>query len=383
MKTHLKALSALCAVLLCGCAAIKPSFDAQTPLIAEPFNETKNQSAVYRPVSWKALSGWKKDDHGEALTAFVKSCDRLAASPLWTKVCAEAKETSADDRVSARLFFETHFQPYEVIADGTNKEGLITGYYLPLLNGDRQKSKRFAYPIYKKPADLVVVDLRSFGINARKEARGRLSSDGRITPYYDRAAIDSNASLLAGNELLWVDDPIGLFFMHIQGSGLIRLPNGETRLVGYAEQNGRSYYPIGSHLVQIGAIRRDALSMQSIRAWLKANPQKMRETLNKNPSYIFFEERDANMGAFGALGAPLSPKRSIAVDPSFIPLGAPVFISAIDQSNDISRLCVAQDTGGAIKGAARADFFWGEGFEAEERAGKMRMQSAMWILLPK
>lgn len=370
-------------ILLCGCASLKPSFDAQTtPLIAESFDGAKNQSAVYRPVSWKELGGWKKDDHAEALIAFVKSCEINAAASIWAKTCAEAKETGADDRVSARLFFETHFQPYEVIADGKSRQGLVTGYYLPLLNGSKTKTARFAYPIYKKPSDLVVVDLQAFGVN-RKPTRARLTSDGMVTPYYDRAAIDSNASPLAGNELFWVDDPIGLFFMHIQGSGLIRFLSGETRLVGYADQNGRAYYPIGLYLIENGEIARDALSMQSIRAWLEANPKRMREVLNKNPSYIFFEEGNVSVGAFGAQGAPLSPKRSIAVDPSFIPLGAPVFIRAVDPSGDLSRLCVAQDTGGAIKGATRADFFWGEGFEAEERAGKMRMQSEMWILLPK
>jgi membrane-bound lytic murein transglycosylase A len=371
-------------VLLCGCAGIKPTFDAgESPPIAESFNVSKNQSAIYRPVSWKELSGWKKDDHGEALATFIKSCETINAKSIWTKTCAEAKASNADDRVGARLFFETHFQPYEVIADGNSKKGLITGYYLPLLNGAKKKGGRFIYPIYKKPADLVTVDLAAFGVTGRKNVRGRLTSDGKIIAYYDRAAIDSNASLLAGNELFWVDDPIGLFFMHIQGSGLIRVSNSETYLVGYAEQNGKPYYPIGLYLVEQGEIARDKLSMQSIRAWLEANPKRLWQTLHKNPSYIFFEEGNASVGAFGAQGAPLSPKRSIAVDPSFIPLGAPVFIRANDPDGDINRLTIAQDTGGAIKGATRADFFWGKGFEAEERAGKMRLESAMWILLPK
>ncbi|MDR2639211.1 MAG: MltA domain-containing protein [Helicobacteraceae bacterium] len=377
-------ISALTAALLCGCASYKPSFDAQnTPHISEAFGEAKNQSAIYRPVSWSELSGWKKDDHEEALKAFIKSCEAIGAKSLWAKSCAEAKDSGADDRVGARLFFETHFQPYEVIADGQSKKGLITGYYLPTLKGDTRKNGRYIYPIYKRPADLVTLNPKDFGLSSAKIIRGRLTKEGKIAPYYDRATIDSNASLLAGNELFWVDDPIGLFFMHIQGSGLIRLPNGETRLVGYAEQNGRSYYPIGLYLVQRGEIEREALSMQSIRAWLEANPRRTQETLHKNPSYIFFEEGNASAGAFGAQGTPLSPKRSIAVDPSFIPLGAPVFIKALDQRVDLSRLCVAQDTGGAIKGATRADFFWGEGFEAEERAGKMRLESAVWILLPK
>jgi membrane-bound lytic murein transglycosylase A len=380
-KSFASALSA--AALLCACSAVKPTFDADlTPQIEEPFSAAKNRSAIYRPASWKELGGWKKDDQSEALTAFIKSCEAIGLKSIWTKVCVEARETSANDRVGARLFFETHFQPYEVIADGNAKKGLITGYYLPLLNGSKTKSERFAYAAYKKPANLVTIDMEAFGVTGRKPARGRLTNEGRIVPYYARAAIDANASLLEGNELYWVEDPIGLFFMHIQGSGLIRLPNGETRLLGYADQNGRSYYPIGLYLAEQKEIPRDSLSMQSIRAWLEAHPQKMQSVLNKNPSYIFFEEGNASAGAFGSQGVSLSPRRSIAVDPSFIPLGAPVFIRS-DSPSGLNRLTIAQDTGGAIVGATRADFFWGEGFEAEERAGKMRLESSMWILLPK
>ncbi|MDR3162461.1 MAG: murein transglycosylase A [Helicobacteraceae bacterium] len=362
-----------------GCSAFSPQFNAEeTPQFAEMFPKSRNQSAVYAPVSWGAIGGWRKDDLSEALSAFVKSCRKMDSSLSWEKVCREAYSIDADDTVSARLFFETHFQPYEIYGDGNRRESLITGYYLPLLSGSRIKTERFRYPIYKKPSNLVVIDAKAFEIN-RKNLRAQLLENGRVVPYMARAEIESNDEPLRGNELFWVDDPIGLFFMHIQGSGLIQTENGEIHQIGYAEQNGRPYFAIGAYLYESGRIAKDDLSMQTIRTYLEKNQGEMFEIMHKNQSFIFFEEGNSTLGVFGTQGAPLTEKRSIAVDQSFIPLGSPVFIN----TDDLSRLTIAQDTGGAIRGAARADFFWGRGKEAEEKAGAMKASGKIWVLLPK
>ncbi|MGE4295901.1 MAG: murein transglycosylase A [Campylobacterales bacterium] len=371
-----------------GCAfksAPGSRFDPQTtPRIAEPFPLSRNQSAVYKPVAWSKLPGWRKDDHAEALSAFVRSCRVMQADARWTSACAEAAQLTPEDAVGARIFFETHFQPYEIIGDGQRSEGLITGYYLPLLKGSRTPGKRFKYPIYQKPADLVLVDLPAYG-RGEKPVRGRLTPEGRVVPYYSREQIDSALRPLAGNEIFWVEDPVALFFLHIQGSGYVELENGAVVQVGYAGQNGHSYYPIGRHLIERGAISAEEVSLQTIRGWLEKNPDQMWTVMNKNPSYVFFQEGNITEGAFGSQGVILSPKRSIAVDPGFIPLGTPVFVNAghPSQAGSLSRLTVAQDTGGAIRGPVRADFFWGQGELAEESAGKMKSQGRLWVLLPK
>ncbi|GHV02935.1 membrane-bound lytic murein transglycosylase A [Campylobacterota bacterium] len=378
MKLYLSLMVATI-VILGGCSAAAHGFDLdETVQIAEVFPQSKNQSAVYKPVSWKAIADWKKDDHNEALMAFVSSCEALRNDLRWKKVCAEARSIGELDSVGARLFFETHFQPYEMIGDGERSIGLVTGYYLPLLNGSRTKTARFAYPVYRKPKELVQIDLKAFSID-HKSIRGRLQSNGKIVPYYDRATIETDASLLKGNELFYVDDPIGLFFMHIQGSGLIKTPDGKIHQLGYSAQNGYPYYAIGKYLIEGKMIAKEDMSMQSIRKWLETHPSRMNEVMRKNRSYIFFEEANATLGVYGTQGTPLSAKRSIAVDREFIPLGSPVFISA----EALKRLTIAQDTGGAIKGAVRADFFWGQGNEAAQSAGKMQENGRLFILLPK
>ena len=358
----------------CGCAPKQPFAEADL-LIGEPYS-SHNQSALYRPVAWKALKGWKNDNHSEAIAAFLASCGVM--EERLQEVCGEAKLIESGDDTSARIFFETYFQPYEVIGDGEKVEGLVTGYYLPLLKGSRKQTARYKYPIYKKPSDMVIIDLNAFGLG-RKSVRGRVSSDGKVIPYYDRAAIDQQPQLLKGSELFWVDDPIKLFFMHIQGSGLVQTPDGNIHQLSYASQNGHPYYPIGAYLIENDQIPKAKISMHTIREWLLKNPKQMWSVLHKNPSYIFFEESDIKQGTRGTQGVALTDRRSIAVDPSFISLGTPVFISA----EEIKKLTIAQDTGGAIKGAVRADFFWGQGSDAETNAGNMKTNGRLFILLPK
>jgi membrane-bound lytic murein transglycosylase A len=240
--------------------------------------------------------------------------------------------------------------------------------------------------LYRVPDDLLVVDLAEVYPELKgMRLRGRL--DGRrIVPYYDRAQIEQGSAALSGREIAWVDDAIELFFLQVQGSGRIALDSGETLRVGYADQNGFPYRSIGRHLVERGELPLEKASMQGIQAWARANPDKLTDLLNHNASYVFFRELPADLaGPLGALGVPLTPRRSVAVDPGFVPLGAPVYIATTWplSSRPLNRLMLAQDTGSAIRGAVRADFFWGFGDEAAREAGRMKQPLRMWVLLPR
>ncbi len=236
------------------------------------------------------------------------------------------------------------------------------------------------------PEDLLVIDLGSLYPDLKgRRLRGRL--DGRrVVPYWSRAEIDSGQAPVEGKELFWVKDPVELFFLHIQGSGRVTLEDGQRVMVNYADQNGHPYRSIGRLLIESGAMTRDQMSMQNIKAWGWRNPDKIRQLLGENPSYVFFLSTEQDLPSPpGALGYPLAPERSLAVDPATIPLGSPVFLATTwpSSSRPLERLMVAQDTGGAIKGAVRADFFWGLGNEAAALAGRMKQEGRLWVLLPR
>ncbi|OQY20710.1 MAG: transglycosylase [Desulfobacteraceae bacterium 4572_35.1] len=335
-------------------------------------------------VSWDDLPGWTQDNHVAALRAFRASCRSLKKRPDWRDSC-EVAQLEVDEK-GARAFFQHHFRPWQLVNEDGSSDGLITGYYVPDLAGSRNSSTIFPYPIYKKPDDLLSIDLTSVYPELRGyRLRGRLVGQ-RVVPYFSREQIDSYEQPLHGQELFWVGDPVKLFFLQIQGSGRINLEDGTQVMVSYAEQNGHPYRSIGKLLLERGAMTRDQMSMQKIAAWGRNNPRKVQRLLNENPSYVFFRPLDAGVTTPpGAMGIPLTPQRSIAVDPRFIPLGAPVFLSTTFPGNEkpLQRLMVAQDTGGAIKGRVRADFFWGVGDEAGSYAGKMKQSGRMWVLLPK
>lgn len=350
-------------------------------------------------VSWAEVSGWMDDDPRAAWEPFLVGCSRLMAQPSWRETCALAQQLPAG--TSARSFFETHFMPYRVANADGSVQGLATGYYEPLLRGSRRKEGPYRYPLYAAPDDLLVVELAEINPELKHlRLRGRL--DGRrVVPYYPRAEIERGLPALAGKELLWVDDPVDLFFLQIQGSGRVRLPGGELVRVGYADQNGQPYRSIGRYLVEQGELKLEQASMQGIKAWGVANPAKLDALLAQNPSYVFFRELPATGsiqdsppggalpvtagGPVGALGVALTPERSIAVDPRHIPLGAPVFLATTwpNSARPLQRLVLAQDTGGAIRGAVRADYFWGFGDAAAAQAGRMRQPARMWVLLPR
>jgi membrane-bound lytic murein transglycosylase A len=340
----------------------------------------------YVAVDWKALPEWTRDRAAEALPALLSSCAGLRAQAEWTAVCASAAQLRAADDVAARRFFEAAFVPYRIRNADGSAEGMVTGYYEPLLAGSRTPGKIYRYPLYGVPDDLVAVDLAEQQPELRGlRLRGRL--EGRkLVPYYTRAEIERGEAPVRGRELFWVEDPIDLFFLQVQGSGRIRLPDGSTARVGYADHNGHPYKSIGRVLIDRGELTADQASMQGIKQWAKRNPDLLPLLLQQNPAYVFFRELPGqDAGPIGSLGVPLTAGRSIAVDPVSVPLGAPVYLSTTWplSTKPLNRLVMAQDTGSAIKGAVRADFFWGFGDEAGAIAGRMRQTGRMWLLYPK
>lgn len=360
--------------------AVKPP-----PVADKPEAPPAGIGAALRAGTWSELPDWRQDDPSLAWPAFIASCNALKARTGWRDVCAVALQMAPPDRETARAFFEANFTPYRVLnVDGT-EEGLVTGYYEPLLRGSRTATGRYRFPVYGVPDDLLVVEMTELhpalkGMRLRGRLEGR-----RVVPYFDRAQIEGGAAAVRGKELLWVDDAVELFFLQIQGSGRILLESGETVHLGYAEQNGHPYRSIGRLLVERGELPLEQASMQGIKAWGRQNPQKLGELLNQNPSYVFFRQLPSDLpGPLGALGVPLTGGRSVAVDAGFVPLGAPVYLAATwpNTSRPLNRLMLAQDTGGAIRGAVRADFFWGFGAEAAREAGRMKQSLRLWVLLP-
>ena len=352
-----------------------------------PLPDIKAPAGTLRASSFAALPGWKNDDVRQVMPAFLTSCSTMVRRPDWAEPCTVARDLDTANESAVRTFFEAFFTPYQVInADGSDN-GLITGYYEPLLRGARKRGGVYQTPLYRAPEDLLTIDLTSIYPELKGlRLRGRLVGN-RIVPYPTRAELDKTASL-SGKEIVWVDDPVDAFFLQVQGSGRVQMTNGEILRVAYADQNGYPYKSIGRYLIDKGELTLAQASAQGIKAWLIANPSRQQELLNSNPSYVFFKEEkvlDPNQGPKGAQGVPLTPQRSIAVDPHFIPLGVPVFLATTqpNSAKSLQQLVVAQDSGGAIKGAVRADLFWGFGDEAGEKAGRMKQRGTMWVLLPK
>jgi len=339
------------------------------------------------PVSFDALPGWRQDDLRQAWPAFLSSCRVLAKKAEWKGACAASGRVDARDNAAIRSYFETYFVPQQMRTPDGADTGLVTGYYEPMLRGSRTRGGAFQTPLYRVPDDLVTVDLGSVYPNLKNmRLRGRLAGK-TVVPYATRAEIER--APLKGKELVWVDDPVEAFFLEVQGSGRVQIAEtGETVRIAFADQNGHPYKVIGRWLVEQGELPADGVSAQSIKAWIAANPARRQELLNVNPSYIFFKEErlpDASVGPKGALGVPLTAERSVAVDPSIVPLGAPLFLATTHPATEapLQRLMLAQDTGGAIRGPVRADFFFGFGGHAAEYAGRMKARGAVWVLLPK
>ena len=377
----------------CDCPKPAPVQLPEKPLPPAVTEVPADAPAPLQDYALLQESGWQElnlaqDDLTAAWGAWLQSCSTLRNKVPWQAACQAASALNSSGRPTDQAieaYLREHFAVYKATnADGTDT-GLITGYYEPLLRGSRLKTDVFRSPLYGKPADLITVDLSSlFPELKHKRVRGRLIGD-KVVPYYDRREFEEKLPL-SGQEILWVDDIIDLFFLQIQGSGLVQLETGQQVHVGYADQNGQTYNSIGRVLIEKGELSREKASMQGIKNWARNNPDKLRDLLYSNPSYVFFRELPPNLpGPLGALGVPITAERSVAVDPRYIPLGAPIFLATTypNSTKPLNQLMLAQDTGGAIKGGVRADFFWGAGAVAGQKAGAMKQQGKIWVLLPK
>lgn len=335
---------------------------------------------------WTELPGWPDDDPAVVLAAFLGSCPSLERQAHWKPVCGSARSVANKPASELRTWFETQFRPWALVNPDGTRQGLITGYYEPVLKGSRIATRGYAHPVFGPPEDMITVELAELYPELKHlRLRGRL--DGRkLVPYYSRAEWAPQESKRSPEALLWIDDPIDLFFMQIQGSGQVQLTDGKRVRLNYADQNGHPYRSIGRWLIERGELKPEQASMQGIKSWAKANPARLVDLLNANPSLVFFRELPVEgSGPQGAMGLALTPERSLAVDPRHVPLGAPIWLATTRPNTEqaLTRLMLAQDTGGAIRGVVRADFYWGSGTEAGNLAGKMRQQGRMWVLLPK
>ncbi len=368
-----------------------PSPPAATPIPQTPGAEPAPPVApapvwpALKAADWSDLpASWKTDPVSAAWPALLQSCVALGKQADWQALCADAVARPVPDDETARAFFQQYFQPWQASQEDGSADGLVTGYYEPLLKGDRVRTELARFPLYAVPDDLITVDLASIHPELKNvRLRGKLVGN-KVVPYAARKEIDAPG--FKGVPIAWANDAVELFFLQIQGSGRIELPDGSHLRVGYANQNGHPYKSIGKLLAERGELTLDQVSMQNIKTWGINNPDKLNDLLAANPSYVFFRELPANTaGPIGALGVPLTGERSIAVDPRFIPLGVPVFLSTTqpNSTEPLNRLVMAQDTGGAIRGGVRADYFWGFGNAAGELAGRMKQRGRMWVLLPR
>jgi membrane-bound lytic murein transglycosylase A len=416
--------------------AAPPAVEVPPTVVPPPLEEPPRLDLA--AARFADLPGWSDDHQAAALAAFLRSCAALSRQPAerplatahsaatfagsvadWRPACAAAAEVRRGDDAAARAFFERSFQPLAA-SDGDDREGFFTGYFEPTLHGSRRRSDVYRVPLYRRPPELVSVDLGEFRDDlAGRRIAGRLRGD-RLVPYPERGAIDAGALAGRGLELVWVDDAVDAFFLHVQGSGVVRLAEGGEMRVGYAAQNGHPYRSIGRELVDRGEMALEDVSLQSIRRWLLTHANEAAELMAANPSFVFFRELDGS-GPVGSQGVVLTPGRSLAVDTAFHALGVPVWLDGWRPSAEalaaaaqnpaavpattpggepataaedapfapaatdvpLRRLLVAQDTGGAIRGPLRGDVFWGPGEEAEIVAGSMRHPGRLWLLLPR
>lgn len=350
------------------------------------------------PSNFNALPGWGQDNLLSFIQAFDRSCDRIqkldpeqgfssikqaGSNGQWQFICRQFAVEKISDTAGLKVFFETYFQPYQ-LGNNENATGVFTGYFEASLKGSRTQKAPYLTPLYLRPDDLVQVNLGNF----RPELKGQRIAgrvvNGNLVPYESRAQITAGQWPYNNNVLVWVDDPVDAFFTQIQGSGLVELDDGSQMRIGYAGHNGYPYYAIGRELIQRSDLKKETVSMQSIRQWLEKNPNQASEVMNTNQSYIFFREIPG-AGPIGASGVALTAMRSLAVDSSWIPYGLPLWVDIAPVSENqkpIQRLVIAQDTGGAIRGPVRGDLFWGHGEQAAINAGQMNSEGRYWALFP-
>jgi len=351
---------------------------------------------VLEPASFDALPGWNGDDVAATIPALLQSCARrqtltptATVGPAgiggtvadWRSPCAAAAALPAGDDQAARHYFEVWFQPWLATDNGV-PDGVFTGYYEPLLEGARERGGVNQTPLLRRPPDLVTVQLGLFRPEWHGERTAGRVVGGALVPYPSRAEIERGALDNSRLALFWVADPVDAFFLQVQGSGKVRLPDGTVVGVGYDGQNGRPYVSIGKLLIERGELTREQVSLDAIRAWIRAHGQEGRALLDANPSYVFFRAI-AGPTPVGAEGVVLTAGRSLAVDPAFLPLGVPLWLDVVNDDVPLRRLVIAQDTGGAVRGPVRGDLYWGSGREAEHAAGSMKAHGRYFLLLPR
>jgi len=338
-----------------------------------------------KPVAFAELDGWADDDHAAAFRAYLNSCrkaprnDGACSAALALGLCADSE--------AARGFFETYFQSH-VVEGGAR--GFVTGYYEPEVNGARARDARFSVPLYQRPHDLVTVASETERARFNDRVTGFRDTDEGRVPYFTRAEIEAGALEGRGIELLYLDDPVELFYMQVQGSGLVNLNEGTSARLTYAGKSGHPYTSIGRLLIERGELAADEIDMDKVKTWLRADRGRGSALMQENESYVFFralseaEERD---GPLGAEGITLTPGRSLAVDTEYTSLGTPVFVAApgleTPEGQPFHRLMIAQDVGSAIRGPQRGDIFWGTGAAAGAIAGRTRHAATFYVLLPK
>ncbi len=406
-------------VLVVGCSSVPPgpevddaakpatSLDIASqplqvpPLDALPETPARPLAGRFQAVTWDALPGWQNDDLSLVWKAFINNCKGLmrpvsgsmamparAAPRAWQPVCQAAQSMPQEAGTQqVRQFLHNWLQPWRLLDEkGQLARNTVTGYYEPLIRASRTQGGEYQWPLYAPPSDLLTIDLGSvYPELAGKRVRGKLEGN-RVVPYDTRAQIMGSPK--QPPVIVWAADPVEAFFLQIQGSGRAQLPNGEVIRLAYADHNGRPYASIAKWLADQGQMPLKQASMQNIKAWAQRNPHRTQEMLNANPAMVFFREEtivDPALGPKGAYGIPLVGQRSVAVDPGFVPLGTPVYLASTypGSQQPLRRLVFAQDTGAAIRGAARTDFYWGSGDEAGEQAGRMKQSGEMWVLWPK
>lgn len=363
---------------------------AHAPVTQPPLPTEAPAAWWAAPAAWEALPGWRTDRLHETLPALARSCLRLAeAHPAWQAACAALPAEPATE-AAVRVWLTTWLTPWQLLSftpAGPQTEGLLTGYYEPVIAASRTRRPGYEIPIHGPPADLVTVALEAVVPESRfLRLKGRVEGN-RLVPYWSRGEITAQGERFPAPVLFWAKDPFDLFVLHIQGSGRLRLAEGGEARIGYADHNGHPYRSIGRVLIEAGELPPNGASLAAIRAWLDRHPEQRAAILAANPSYVFFRElpppKDPLDGPIGTLGVPLVAGRSVAVDPQGVPLGAPLWLAAPAAPEPLARLVVAHDTGGAIRGPLRGDFYWGSGERAGALAGRTRANAQWWLLWPK
>ncbi len=358
-------------LLVCVLAACA---ETQTPV---------EHKAIYSKADFSDLEDWRSDVVLQSMPVLQQSCAAMAKKKGWGTLCADLRAHAPETNDGARAFYEKYFRVYAV--RGETEQGLFTGYYEASLRGSDHADDVYKTPLYARPDNLVMLDLGAFKPDWRgQKLTGKLVSDKtgqKLIPFDDRASIDKGSLEGHAKVLAWVDDPVDAFFLAIQGSGRVTMADGRVIRVGYDGANGMPYVAVGKVLGDAGELQKP-VTMQGIRQWLRDHPSRAQSVMNQNPSYVFFRILpDGN--PVGALGVPLTPEHSMAVDPAAVPLGSPVWLETTDAFGEpLHRLMQAQDTGGAIKGAVRGDFFWGFGDRAEAEAGAMQSKGRYFVLIP-